>query len=58
VDQDEMKVSTQVEFLAPGVYSVRLDVIDKDGGVGSASFESDAYVVIYDPEGGFVTGGG
>jgi hypothetical protein len=30
-------------------------VTDNDGGVGEASYE---YVVIYDPTGGFVTGGG
>ncbi|HVT05503.1 MAG TPA: FG-GAP-like repeat-containing protein [Thermoanaerobaculia bacterium] len=42
-------------FSAPGVYRIGLTVTDKDGGAASAFFE---YVVIYDPTGGFVTGGG
>jgi hypothetical protein len=37
------------------VYEVTLTVTDDDGGVGSAVFQ---YVVVYDPDGGFVTGGG
>jgi len=39
----------------PGVYTVILTVMDDDGGVDTQSFQ---YVVVYDPEGGFVTGGG
>jgi len=39
----------------PGVYTLTLTVEDDDGGVGTASFQ---FVVVYDPEGGFVTGGG
>jgi hypothetical protein len=39
----------------PGVYALRVTVTDDDGGTASAAFE---YVVVYDPEGGFVTGGG
>jgi len=42
-------------YTTPGVYTIRLTVTDKDGDSGGAIFE---YVVIYDPEGGFVTGGG
>jgi Leucine-rich repeat (LRR) protein len=42
-------------YTTPGVYTVRLTVTDDDGGVGEALFQ---YVVVYDPEGGFVTGGG
>jgi len=39
----------------PGVYTVQLTVTDKDGATGAAVYR---YVVIYDVEGGFVTGGG
>jgi uncharacterized delta-60 repeat protein len=42
-------------YTIPGVYAVRLTVIDKDGDSGESIFK---YVVVYDPEGGFVTGGG
>jgi hypothetical protein len=40
---------------APGVYPVTLLVVDAEGDVQEGRFE---YVVIYDPNGGFVTGGG
>lgn len=39
----------------PGTYTVALAVDDGDGGLGTAVFR---YVVVYDPSGGFVTGGG
>jgi probable HAF family extracellular repeat protein len=42
-------------FTAPGVYTVTATVADDDGAVSSASFR---YVVVFDPTGGFVTGGG
>jgi photosystem II stability/assembly factor-like uncharacterized protein len=42
-------------YTTPGVYTVKLTVTDDDGGLGQSEFR---YVVIYDPEGGFVTGGG
>ena len=42
-------------YTTPGVYTVKLTVTDKDGDSGESMFE---FVVIYDPEGGFVTGGG
>ncbi|MFC1712146.1 NosD domain-containing protein [Candidatus Poribacteria bacterium] len=38
-----------------GVYEVTLTVTDDDGGSGTSVFQ---YAVVYDPTGGFVTGGG
>ncbi|HNS52675.1 MAG TPA: PKD domain-containing protein [Anaerolineae bacterium] len=43
-------------YAAPGVYAVSLVVTDDDLLAGSATLEE--YVVVYDPSGGFVTGGG
>ncbi|MCI0536808.1 MAG: choice-of-anchor D domain-containing protein, partial [Verrucomicrobiales bacterium] len=54
-------VTDGISFPSPGVYTVKLEVTDNDGGVGEATtLENDlpAYLVIYDPNGGFVTGGG
>ncbi|MCJ2670448.1 MAG: right-handed parallel beta-helix repeat-containing protein [Candidatus Thermoplasmatota archaeon] len=53
-------VEDTIVFTEPGVYQITLMVADDDGGVGSANTVGDllAMVVIYDPEGGFVTGGG
>jgi outer membrane protein assembly factor BamB len=42
-------------YSSAGVYTVTLTVTDKDGGSGQSVFQ---YVVVYDPSGGFVTGGG
>ncbi len=42
-------------YTEPGVYTVTVTVTDDDGGVDTAAFQ---FVVVYDPEGGFVTGGG
>jgi PKD repeat protein len=42
-------------YAVPGVYTVRLTVTDDDGGAGTLTYQ---YVVVYDPTGGFVTGGG
>ena len=41
-------------YPAPGLYNTVLTVTDDEGAQGSAS----TLVVVYDPEGGFVTGGG
>ena len=42
-------------YEAPGVYTVSLTVTNGIGGTGAALYQ---YVVAYDPDGGFVTGGG
>jgi hypothetical protein len=42
-------------YAADGVYTVTLTVTDKDGGVGTSTFQ---YVVSYNQSAGFVTGGG
>ncbi|MFC1716980.1 PKD domain-containing protein [Candidatus Poribacteria bacterium] len=48
-------VSGEKTYSTPGVYTVTLTVTDDDGGSGESVYQ---YVVIYDPDGGFVTGGG
>ena len=42
-------------YTTPGVYTIKLTVTDDDSGVGQSIHQ---YVVVYDPAGGFVTGGG
>jgi hypothetical protein len=42
-------------YAMAGVYTVNVTVTDRDGGVGTAAYQ---FVVVYDPDGGFVTGGG
>ena len=42
-------------YTGPGTYKVTITVDDADGGVTASTFQ---YVVVYDPSGGFVTGGG
>jgi PKD repeat protein len=52
--------SASVSYAAAGVYTIGATATDDDGGSGSRSSAADvpAYVVVYDPTGGFVTGGG
>lgn len=43
-------------YAAPGFYAISMIVTDKDGAASNtATYE---YVIVYDPNGGFVTGGG
>lgn len=42
-------------YTTPGVYTVRVTVTDGSGANGESLFQ---YIVVYDPAGGFVTGGG
>ncbi|MGD2253679.1 MAG: BMP family ABC transporter substrate-binding protein [Anaerolineales bacterium] len=42
-------------YASPGVYSVRLELHDDADNMADASYE---FIVIYNPTGGFVTGGG
>ena len=41
-------------YSVAGVYTIQVSLTDKDGGVGTAT----TLIVVYDPSGGFVTGGG
>ena len=52
--------TASIQFSQAGVYSVSLGVTDASGARATADTVNGmpAYVVIYDPEGGFVTGGG
>ena len=50
------KTCTATASLTPGLYSVRVKVADDDGGEDIETIA--AYIVVYDPNGGFVTGGG
>jgi hypothetical protein len=48
--------NTVASYSTPGVYVVKFMVTDKDSGVSNEL--EYRYVVVYDPSGGFVTGGG
>ena len=60
VDEALKTVSGSYTFTAPGIYFVSLTVTDQCGGSSTATRVGafDAMVVIYDPNAGFVTGGG
>lgn len=60
VNESNGAVTLVHTFNAPGVYRIKLKITDDDGGVGEASAvgDVDALVVVYDPNGGYVTGGG
>jgi hypothetical protein len=48
--------SALLNYAEPGIYTVMVRVTDKDGDWGSAV--ATEFIVVYDPAGGFVTGGG
>ncbi len=49
------EISAEHTYLTPGVFTLTLTLIDACGESVTDVFQ---YIVIYDPEGGFVTGGG
>lgn len=55
-DAGSGSVNDSHSYSTPGVYTVKLTVTDNDGDVSNESVYQ--YVVVYDPNGGFVTGGG
>jgi len=57
---DTVMVADNCPFTQAGIYYITLEVTDDDNGVGQATTigTDPAYVVVYDPSGGFVTGGG
>lgn len=54
-NQGSGSVNGTHSYSAAGVYELKLTVTDKDNGSGQSIFD---YVVIFDPNAGFVTGGG
>ncbi len=50
------KTCSATTTLTPGLYTVTVKVTDDDGGEDSETLTT--YIVVYDPNGGFVTGGG
>ncbi|HQR33302.1 MAG TPA: HYR domain-containing protein, partial [Blastocatellia bacterium] len=60
VNESLKTVTASYTFTVPGIYAVTLTVTDNCGGSGSANTIGgiNALVVVYDPNGGFVTGGG
>lgn len=55
VDETEGSIDGRHSYASPGVYTLTLNVFDDDRGEGESHFR---YLVVYDPSGGFVTGGG
>jgi PKD repeat protein len=49
-------IAASYTYPSPGVYSITVTVTDKHN--GSDAETTTSYVVVYDPSGGFVTGGG
>jgi hypothetical protein len=49
------EVDASYAYTAPGIYTVALEVTDN---FGQTDVVESQYIVVYDPDGGFVTGGG
>lgn len=49
-------ISASHTYALPGVYLLQLELTDDNGGMSTATSEN--LLVVYDPNGGFVTGGG
>jgi hypothetical protein len=60
VNEASGAVNASYTFTSPGVYAVSLTLTDGGGGTGTATQVGglDALIVVYDPDGGSVTGGG
>jgi hypothetical protein len=59
VDQADNTVAGSHVYDEPGVYTVSIDVTDPDADSSESTASGEyQYVVVYDPTGGFVTGGG
>jgi hypothetical protein len=48
-------VSGQHAYATPGMYTLKVQVTDNRGGAGEATYQ---FIIVFDPAGGFVTGGG
>ncbi len=55
VENAPVVIEERYTYTEPGIYTVTLTVIDA---IGLHDFEAHQFVVVYDPNGGFVTGGG
>jgi hypothetical protein len=52
---EELTIYGTHTYDTPGIYTLRVEVWNDEGGWDDEIFQ---YIVVYDPEGGFVTGGG
>ena len=56
VDEESGTCTAAHAYPEAGIYTVAVTVTDAEGAAGTGT--ADAYVVVYDPSAGFVTGGG